>query len=60
MPGQKQTTAVGVKQLGAKHVKCSIVAGRKGIPIKLFRKTIESNIGNRITVNDYSHDPLGR
>ncbi len=61
MHGQKQRTAIDVKQLSAKFIKCSIISGRKGIPIILFRKTIESNIGNRITVNDdYSHNLLGR
>jgi hypothetical protein len=43
MPGQKQTTAIDLKQLSAKLVKRS--TGRKGILIILFRKTIESETG---------------
>ena len=40
MPGQEQA-AIDVKQLRAKLVECSIIAGRKGIPIILFRKIID-------------------
>lgn len=42
MPSQEQTS-IDVKRLSAKLVKCSIVARRKGIPIILFRKTIEES-----------------
>jgi hypothetical protein len=40
MSRQKQR-AIDVKRLSAKLVKCSIIAGRTGIPIILFRKIIE-------------------
>jgi hypothetical protein len=39
---QKQT-AIDVKRLSANLIKCSNIAGRKGIPIILFRKIIEES-----------------
>jgi len=40
MPRQEQTT-IDVKQFSARLVECSIIAGRKRIPIILFRKIID-------------------
>jgi hypothetical protein len=41
MPRQKQTTTNDEQQLRARLVECSVVAGRKGMPIILFRKIID-------------------
>jgi hypothetical protein len=60
MSRQKQT-ATDVRRLSAKLVKCSIIAGRKGIPIILFRKVIEAESAVQeevaIMVRGYVLDP---